>query len=1040
MMKLRFILLTTILSLLICLVPMTIVHAEDSLPKGFVAPEDMFGYDEERQTNISTVNQLLNYGLIDGVYLAFDYAEDNFGGLYGKKVENDSSNVQITQTMTNTPSAFAITKNKKQSGSITASGTFYQHQTMTYSVYEKKNEMTITISNVTFKEIPDVTTGACSIYADVSGRLSTAEGIDGLGDPDVYDLITTDDGDCYSSSYEENGKNIFYVSFSGRSKEVNLDYVTICFRVAGVLPKGVKSADVTSNAWITTGEDGGVTVPVSIVIGLVSAGTALIGAASLANSGNTALDEEKRRKSYKMYVQKDFGDAIRKGAKDASIVRCRMVEIDELGKEHDRDDLTKNITATSNEMEIVNTRVNGRYFEAHVRVPANYESDKATLTFTFTGEGGTFINNVIFRVVDGAELQFILVGEGEGTYNENCGIKAIEGDGFTYDATFEIVNATTPPKKEDISSTPNSNFDVEFEETDKPATFKMLVKNKTVASSEEDIFTDIKQEKFEINVKLEDEEKPLQGFVIVDLYQEGITFATSEKGEKNGTKYIQIQAYEKEKSQGLDGAWQATEIKITLAVKGDNKVIINPQEAEYEFDKLQPTGIGSKEGVERSIASKFEYDKDFDKDHYTEPRYTFTPKSHLCEPEDGTFFMVYLPVKATFDGKTYDRNAPLRLRGLDPDPMEKEWQKEYDKLKERIQKYSTPENKSKWEEKLQSLVGEAKPSVEELRLTSKYVVMQYMRYWTIEAEKHLDEAKMYDKIVDYLEWAKFFGDCAFSYIITAYAGTAAPVVDAIVSPIKDFTLEAVGEMIAAKIRGQSVEFDKFDFVKVALDAGDNLISGNISFTDWKKAASTLGMYFAYATLKNFYINLVKNDKCDLYGALIAGFKDMTKAALTSMAGKVFDAVLKHYRSSRKKIRAKIGVFITEHLGAGKTFDLRDAGDISRAGYLRKILDGLFGMGVEYLVNKAEEDHNKLIESDTDIGLNEKDELVVKVYFYAFDEQYTVGINLTKIFLYGTAPLAPITFFMYLYNSYFDGVPSANSVIEKPNDPPLPRSE
>ena len=1046
MMKLRFILLTSILSLLICLVPMTIVHAEDTLPKGFVAPEDMFGYDEERQTEIQTVNQLLNYGLIDGVYLSFYYAKDQFDGVYGKKL-NDTEYVKYTQTMTNTPSSFAITKTKKQS-SITVSGTF--HRTATYSpdstfygdVDEVKNEMTFTLSNITFKQIEGVTHDSYSVYADVNGRLKTEDIHNGAmrGDADVFDLITSGDGDCYSSSLEENGEKVFYMSFYGRTKDYNWDYVTVFFRVAGVLPKGVKTADVTSNAWITTGEDGGVTVPVSIVIGLVSAGTALIGAATLGNSSNAALDEEKRRKSYKMYVQKDFGDSIRKGAKQASIVRARMAEIDELGKEHDRDDLTKNITATSNEMEIVNTRVNGRYFEAHVRVPANYESDKATLTFTFTGEGGTFINNVIFRVVDGAELQFILVGEGEGTYNENCGIKAIEGDGFTYDATFEIANATTPPKKEDISSTPNSNFDVEFEETDKPATFRMLVKNKTVASSEEDIFTDIKQEKFEINVKLEDEEKPLQGFVRVDLYQEGITFAASEKGEKNGAKYIQIQAYEKEKSQGLDGAWQATEIKITLAIKGDNKVIINPQEAEYEFDKLQPTGIGSKEDVERSIASKFEYDKDFDKDNYTEPRYTFTPKSHLCEPEDGTFFMVYLPVKATFDGKIYDRNAPLRLRGLDPDPMEKEWQKEYDKLKERIQKYSTPENKSKWEEKLQSLVGEAKPSVEELRLTSKYVVMQYMRYWTIEAEKHLDDAKMYDKIVDYLEWAKFFGDCAFSYLIAAYAGpSAASVVDAIVSPIKDFTLEAAGEIIAAKIRGQSVEFDKFDFVKVALDAGDNLISGNISFTDWKKAASTLGMYFAYATLKNFYINLVKNDKCDLYGALIAGFKDMTKAALTSMAGKVFDAVLKHYASSRKKISIKIGQFITENLGAGKTFDLRNMGDLNRAGYLRKVLDGLFGMGVEYLVNKAEEDHNKLIESETDIGFNEQGELVVKVYFYAFDEQYTAGINLTKIFLYGTAPLAPVTFFMYLYNSYFDGVPSANSIIEKPNDPPLPKS-
>ena len=1050
-MKRLYILMSILLGLFICLVPVTTVYADsaDSLPKGFVAPEDMFGYDEERETNIQTVNQLLNYALIDGVYLVFDYVKDNDDGLYGKR-KNDTEYIKYTQTMTSTPSPFAITLDKKQSGSITASGTYYQKQTFSPEstfygqTYEVKNEMTITISNVTFKQNPNITYEAYDIYADVKGKYSTVEGFDGLGEPDVYDLITPDDGMCHSSYYEDdNDKRVFYIAFETRTEEVNLSYVTIYFRIAGVLPKGVKSADVTSNALMTNGEDGGVSVPAAIVIGIVAAGTALGGVAIASGSGeengNGTLDEEKRRKSYKMYVQKDFGDAIRKGAKQPSIVRARMAEIDELGKEKDRDDLTKKINASSSDMEVVNTRVNGRYLEASVRIPESYENDRATLTFAFIGEGGTFTNNIIFRVVDGPELQFILVGEGEGTYNENCGINAIEGDGFTYDATFEIVNATTPPKKEDISVISNPKFDVEFEETDKPSTFKMLVKNKSVKESEEDVFTDIKEEKFEINVKLEDEEKPLQGFVKVWLYQEGITFNSSEKGEKKGTKYIQIQAYEKDKSEGLDGAWQATEIKITLAIKGDNKVIINPEEAKYDFDKLQPTGIGSSEEVERSIASKYDYEGDFDQFNYKEPIYTFMPKSHLCEPEDGTFFMVNLPVKATYDGTSYDSNAPLRLRGKDPDPMEKEWQKEYDKLKERIEKYSTPENKSKWEEKLNSLVGEAKPSVEELRLTSKYVVMQYMRYWTVEAEKHLDEAKMYDKIVDYLEWVKFFGDCAFSYIITAYAGTAAPVVEAIVSPVKDFTVEAAGELIAAKIRGQSIEFDKFDFVKVALEAGDNIISGNISFTDWRKAASTLGMYFAYATLKNFYINLVENDKCDLYGALIAGFKDLTKNALKAMAGKVFDAVLKHFASSRKKIRIKIGQFITEHLGAGKTFDLRDMGDLTRAGYLRKVLDELFGKGVEeLLLNPAKEIHDNFIDSDTDIGLNENNELVVKLDFYAFEERYTVGINLTKIFLYATAPVAPVTFFMYLYDQYFGKVPSSTSLIEAPNDPPLPK--
>lgn len=1057
MRKLRILLMAIIVCLVISFVPFKVVYADsnDNLPKGFVTPESMFKYDEEHQTEIQTIYQLFDYALIDGVYLVFDYVKDNDGYIYGKKAE-EVQNTQITQTMTNTPSSFDITLKQKHAGEVTASGTYYQKftypegSTMAGDTHEYKNEMTITISNVTFKQVPGVTHDCYDIYADVKGRFSTIKAHNGTWDeePKVFDLIAGSEGRCHTGSYDyedDNGNKIFYAAFRTRTEEVNNSYLTIYFKIAGVLPTGARTADVTSNAWITTGEDGGVSIPASIVIGVLAAGTGIAGVAIAGGTTNLTADPteaDKKRKLYKMYVQKDFGDAIRKGSKQASIVRARMAEIDELCNEKDRLDLTKKIVASSVDMEIVNTRVNGRYLEATVRVRENYENDKAILTFTFVGEGGQFINNIVFRVVDGAELQFVLVGEAEGTYDVNCGIDAIKGDGFTYDATFEVVNATTPPKKEDISASVNNNFDIEFEETDKPARFKMLVKNKSVCENENDIFAEVQEERFEINVKLEDEEKPLTGYVRVNLYPEGITVKSTEKGEKGSAKYIQIQAYEKEKSEGLDGNWQATEIKIYLAIKGDKKVIINPKEAEYEFEKLTDAGgMGSSVDIERSIANKYEYKEEFDKNNYNEPRYTFMPNSHLEDPDDGSFFMVYLPIKAKYDGHNYENNIPLRLRGKDPDPMEKEWQKEYDKLKERIQKYTTPENKSKWEEKLYSLVGEAKPSVEELRLTSKYVVMQYMRYWTVEAEKHLDDAKMYDKIVDYLEWAKFFGDCAFSYIITAYAGTAAPVVDAIVSPVKDFTCEAVGEMIACWSRGQSVEFDKFDFVKVALEAGDNIISGNISLTDWRKAASTLGMYFAYATLKNFYINLVENDQCDLYGALIAGFKDLTKNALKAMAGKVFDAVLKHFASSRKKISIKIGQFITENLGAGKTFDLRNMGDLNRAGFLRKVLDELFGKGVEkVLLDPAKEIHDSFIESDTDIGFNENNELVVKVYFYVDDERYTATINLTKIFIYGTAVVAPVNFFMYLYDQYFGKVPSSNSLIEKPNDPPLPKSE
>ena len=495
-MRLRLILMSIVLGIFICVVPLTVVHAEEevSLPKGFVAPEDMFGYSDEFNCEISTVNQLLNYALIDGVYLVFDYVEDNDGCIYGKKVVG-TENDQITQTMTSTPSPFAITLKQKHAGGITASGTYYRKYTfpeggmMAGDTREWKNEMTITISNVTFKQNPDITTRDCyDIFADVKGRLSSADANNGVGldDPDVYDLIAGSEGRCHSSYYEDDSsKTVFYVAFRTRTKEVNLSYLTIYFRIAGVLPKGAKTGAI-SNALVTTGEDGGVSVPSSIVIGVLTAGTALIGIATASGAAGGAIGEateaDKKRKSYKMYVQKDFGDAIRKGSKKPSIIRARMAEIDEFGKEHERNDLTRKITVSADGMVIEKVDYVGKYCEATVRVEENYDKDIAAINFTFTGEGGVFENTVNFRVVDSASLEFLLEAQDGNVYrNINLGLYMITGDNFTYEAKFIVNDVVTPPELKDIRAVNANNYEVDFATTEEPYVYKMSVKNKTKA-------------------------------------------------------------------------------------------------------------------------------------------------------------------------------------------------------------------------------------------------------------------------------------------------------------------------------------------------------------------------------------------------------------------------------------------------------------------------------------------------------------------------------------------------------------------------------
>lgn len=796
--------------------------------------------------------------------------------------------------------------------------------------------------------------------------------------------------------------------------------------------------DVTQNAETTPGEDGGVSVPAAIVIGVLGGGAAIAGAAAASGGAD---GKKKKRKSYKMYVQKDFGDAIRRGGDKPVVIRARMAEVDENGAEHDRNDLTSNIGVSADGMTVHSSAFVGRYCEASVSVPKEYDKDTASITFTFTGEGGSFTNTVIFRIVDGPQLKF--VDERDGTlYHENCGIDAIPGDGFTYTERFAIVDAPTAPKLSDITAVNTGEFDVEFALTDQPALYKMTVKNNTAPDPEHDVFAKPQDKNFEIHVNVEGEKEPVKGYVTVKLYPEGITVSSTMEGKKNDAKYVRVQAYEKEYVGDLDRKWQVSEIKFTLAHKGKDKAIIDPKEAEYKFDKLKGAGgKGTRADKEQSLAEKYEYKESWG-DWNDKFIYTFEPQAHLCEPDDGSFYVVLLPVKCEYDGVSYDADIPLRLKGKDPDPFEN-WDAEYKKLKERIEKYSLPEDKEMWLKKMDDLALEPRSSTQQLRLTSKIIVRNYMRYWLIEGQKYRIDAEIYDSIVSQLEWLKFFGDCAFSLLVTAYAG---PVAEALISPAKDFATGAIGEIIAAWNHGETIDFsimDRFEFSKNLAAAGDNLVSGSINLTNWKMAAATLGCYFVYASIKNYLAKLNEGEN-DLYGALVSGFSDMTVQALKAGAAKLLEMWMK----SSKVFREKIGPVITGYFKETKFSNLQQQynqwqqlyGDLALKGaseeatvaltdIISKYISELVGAGASYIEEKTLEQ----VKTTSAFGITAEGHITFAFTMQAFKSRnYQVTLDINKIIFNMSCPL-----FGWLYDYLFGQVPFAVTTIDPPKDPPLP---
>ena len=156
---------------------------------------------------------------------------------------------------------------------------------------------------------------------------------------------------------------------------------------------GAQNLITNTNAADFPGEDEGVSIPAIIINGILGAG------AGLAGSGGSDGGDDKKKK-YKMCLRKDFGDTIPVGERVA--VFARIVEITPEGEERSRSDLSAMISISSPEYLVIsNTGVAGEYMAAYVEAPNNGEiPETAVVSFIFSGEGGNFTNNVMFKIVE----------------------------------------------------------------------------------------------------------------------------------------------------------------------------------------------------------------------------------------------------------------------------------------------------------------------------------------------------------------------------------------------------------------------------------------------------------------------------------------------------------------------------------------------------------------------------------------------------------------------------------------------------------------
>ena len=160
------------------------------------------------------------------------------------------------------------------------------------------------------------------------------------------------------------------------------------------IKKGGLNIVVNNNADDEAGEDAGTTIPAVIILGALGAGAALVGAAS--GSG----EDEKKRSSFKMYINKNFGSSLKKGDQPQAVF-ARIVEVKSSGEEVPRPDLTAQMRVYSSDDSLIvkDGGMNNGYKCAMASVyDTEDQPPEGKVSFFFEGEGGTFTQNVIFNI------------------------------------------------------------------------------------------------------------------------------------------------------------------------------------------------------------------------------------------------------------------------------------------------------------------------------------------------------------------------------------------------------------------------------------------------------------------------------------------------------------------------------------------------------------------------------------------------------------------------------------------------------------------
>lgn len=622
---------------------------------------------------------------------------------------------------------------------------------------------------------------------------------------------------------------------------------------------GKTDVTVDTSADKNSGETGA-NIPAILVLGALGA-VAAAGAAGAIGKQGEHQNRDKPGSKFKMYVQKDFGSKIRLGGKPV-FVYARMAEIKSDGAEVERPDLTAGIQIFSPNpyMEIGSATLDGSYMGASVK--ADYfetsSPEQGIISFKFTGEGGTFQNNIAFELVGGAQIRI-----------EDAWL--LESDTDTAaEIPFQLLDFLSPDNTavEFFMKEENLPFDIKLDYSNGDHG-QLLIRRSGSAEKSQEL---MRGHMGSLIAKGKNEEA--ESSFVIRLCREGIYLDFDvEYGEES--EKAEIRCYP-----GENGELPANRVGIGLAI-WDEAIkrlrLLPPSELTVTCEDTK--NIGEKIGLVWSSTGRMVAGRKMTDEKLS----LWEVKAKKLLP-----YLEPVPVKLHVRGQNGDRvfedvfNASLMP---DASAYFDEYEKQFEHLWKLVDASFSPEFAHRYHGKLNEIHNRfGLADLRRAEMSFRKIIQYELERASIEASAVCDD---YDNIIGVLEWTQWLGGICTDILLAIYTG---PFGSFLVSNAKDILVEAITAYV------EKPTLDPLEIIWMAGSAAVKNTFGSLdnlsdfpapekwTRDEFKKYAPRLAvwvsLYYVYRVVHHYYYDLDENNQRNLYeAAKSAGWDLAVKATL-----------------------------------------------------------------------------------------------------------------------------------------------------------------